>query len=383
MEYGVAGTTGCKHCNKVFLKPGSPIVAINPSTPWSSMVCRFFCAIGRPARSGKNSARCAPPDSPSFETASASLEWISERLFVGAGARHPDRVAMATLTSQPATRRRGLCLAVGACLVASAWSGAVQAQATYPNRPVRLIVGFPAGTGPDTVARILAQKLSEAARATPDGYTLTLGETGQLSIAPSSYNKLPYDPVKDFATVSRVVSADFVLLVNPQKVPSKNVKDFGAFMLGDAVKGKPEAVHCKSTGDALGGLFSGDTQGVFASVGLAAPNVKAGKLVVLGSTGATRTSALPDVPTIKEQGYSNLEFSSWFGVVAPSKVPADIVAKISADIQKIVKLPEGKTKLEEAGFRATGTTREEFTRIIAADTVTWGKALAATGFKTD
>jgi tripartite-type tricarboxylate transporter receptor subunit TctC len=295
---------------------------------------------------------------------------------------------------------------------------------------VRLIVGFPAGTGPDIVARILAQKLSEAwgnmgvmvdnkpgaggliaateaARATPDGYTLMLGETGQLSIAPSSYNKLPYDPVKDFAPVSQVVSADFVLLVNPQKVPSKNVKDFvawsqqqpnvlfmatfgagtpghfGAFMFGDAVKVKPEAVHYKSTGDALGGLFSGDTQGVFASVGLAAPNVKAGKLVALGTTGATRTSALPDVPTIKEQGYSNLEFSSWFGVVAPSKVPADIVTKISADIQKMVKSPEGKTKLEDAGFRATGTTREEFTRIIAADTVTWGKAVAATGFKAD
>lgn len=332
-----------------------------------------------------------------------------------------------TCTAPNTMNRR---LAVGACLVAWAWSGAVQAQATYPTRPVRLIVGFPAGTGPDIVARILAQKLSEAwgnmgvlvdnkpgaggliaateaARAAPDGYTLMLGETGQLSIAPSSYNKLPYDPVKDFAPVSQVVSADFVLLVNPLKVPSKNVKEFvawsqqqpnglfmatfgagtpghfGAFMFGDAIKIKPEAVHYKTTGDALGGLFSGDTQGVFASVGLAAPNVKAGKLVALGSTGATRTGALPDVPTIKEQGYSNLEFSSWFGVVAPSKVPADIVAKISADIQKIVKSPEGKTKLEDAGFRATGTTREEFTRIIASDTVTWGKAVAATGFKAD
>lgn len=305
----------------------------------------------------------------------------------------------------------------------------VQAQTSYPSRPVRLIVGFPAGTGPDIVARILAQRLSEAwgnmgvivdnkpgaggliaaseaARATPDGYTLMLGETGQLSIAPSSYSKLPYDPVRDFAPVSQVVSSDFVLLVNPAIVPSRNVKDFvswtqqqkglfmatfgagtpghfGAFMFGDAVKLKPEAVHYKTTADALGGLFSGDTQGVFASVGLAAPNVKAGKLVALGTTGGTRTAALPDVPTIKEQGYGNLEFSSWFGVVAPSKVPADILAKLSADIQKVVKAPEGKTKLEDAGFRVTGTTREEFSRIIAADTVTWGKAVAATGFKAD
>ena len=334
------------------------------------------------------------------------------------------KTVLNTLTS---LNRRHAMLAVG--LAASAVSLGVQAQTQYPTRPVRMIVGFPAGTGPDIVARLLAQKLSEgwgnmgvivdnkpgaggliaaseAARATPDGYTIMLGETGQLSIAPSSYNKLPYDPVKDFAPVSQVVSADFVLLVNPQKVPAKNVKEFvtwtqqqkglfmatfgagtpghfGAFMFGDAVKLKPEAVHYKSTGDALGGLFSGDVQGVFASVGLAAPNVKAGKLVALGSTGATRTGALPDVPTIKEQGFNNLEFSSWFGIVAPSKVPADILAKLSADIQKAVKSPETKAKLEESGFRVTGTSREEFTRIIAADTVTWGKAVAATGFKAD
>jgi tripartite-type tricarboxylate transporter receptor subunit TctC len=334
------------------------------------------------------------------------------------------KTVLNTLTS---LNRRHAMLAVG--LAASAVSLGAQAQNQYPTRPVRMIVGFPAGTGPDIVARLLAQKLSEgwgnmgvivdnkpgaggliaaseAARATPDGYTIMLGETGQLSIAPSSYNKLPYDPAKDFAPVSQVVSADFVLLVNPQKVPAKNVKEFvtwtqqqkglfmatfgagtpghfGAFMFGDAVKLKPEAVHYKSTGDALGGLFSGDVQGVFASVGLAAPNVKAGKLVALGSTGATRTGALPDVPTIKEQGYNNLEFSSWFGIVAPSKVPADILAKLSADIQKAVKSPETKAKLEESGFRVTGTNREEFARIIAADTVTWGKAVAATGFKAD
>ena len=154
-------------------------------------------------------------------------------------------------------------------------------------------------------------------------------------------------------------------------------------MFGEAVKLKPEPVHYKNTTDALGGLFSGDVQGVFASVGLAAPNVKAGKLVALGTTGGTRSNALPDVPTIKEQGYANLEFSSWFGIVAPAKTPPEIVAKLSADIIKAVQSPEGKAKMEEAGFRVTGTNREEFARIIAADTVTWGKAVAATGFKAD
>lgn len=312
------------------------------------------------------------------------------------------------------------------CAIAQAQTAG---SAAYPSKAVRIIVGFPAGTGPDIVARLLAQKLSEgwgnlgvivdnkpgaggliaaseAARAAPDGYTLMLGETGQLSIAPSSYNKLPYDPAKDFVPVSQVVTSDFVLLVNPQKVPARNVKDFvdwtkqqkglflatfgagtpghfGAYMFGDAVKLKHEPVHYKNTSDALGGLFSGDVQGVFASVGLAAPNVKAGKLVALGSTGAARTNILPDVPTIKEQGYANLEFSSWFGIVAPAKTPPDIIAKLNADIVKAVQSPEGRTKMEEAGFRVTGTSQQDFARTIAADTVTWGKAVAATGFKAD
>jgi tripartite-type tricarboxylate transporter receptor subunit TctC len=305
---------------------------------------------------------------------------------------------------------------------------AAQAE-TYPSKPVRIIVGFPAGTGPDIVARLLAQKLSEgwgnlgvivdnkpgaagliaaseAARAAPDGYTLMLGETGQLSIAPSSYNKLPYDPAKDFVPVSQVVTADFILLVNPAKVPAKNVKEyvdwtrqqkglfmatfgagtpghFGAFMFGDAIGIKPEPVHYKSTGDAMSGIFSGDVSGVFASAGLAAPNVKSGKLVALASTGAQRTAALPEVPTFKEQGYANLEFNSWFGIVAPGKTPPEIVAKLNADIVRAMRSPDGQKKMEDAGFRVTGTTQQEFAGVIAADTAKWGKAVAATGFKAD
>ena len=330
--------------------------------------------------------------------------------------------------------RRAVLAAAVAASLAMPWPAA-QAQtqpaggAAYPTKPVRIIVGFPAGTGPDIVARLLAQKLSEgwgnlgvivdnkpgaggliaaseAARAAPDGYTLMLGETGQISIAPSSYNKLPYDPLKDFVPVSQVVTSDFVLLVNPLKVPARNVKEFvdwtkqqkglflatfgagtpghfGAYMFGDAVKLKPEPVHYKNTSDALGGLFSGDVQGVFASVGLAAPNVKAGKLFALGTTGATRTHSLPDVPTIKEQGYANLEFSSWFGIVAPAKTPPEIIARLNADIVKAVQSPEGRARMEEAGFRVTGTSQQDFARTIAADTATWGKAVAATGFKAD
>ena len=154
-------------------------------------------------------------------------------------------------------------------------------------------------------------------------------------------------------------------------------------MLGDALERKPEPVHCKSSGDALGGMFSGDVQGVFTTVGLAAPNVKAGKLLALATTGPSRSAALPDVPTFKEQGLPELEFSSWFGVVAPAKTPPEVLAKLNADILKAVRSADGKAKLEEAGFRVTGTSRDEFVRIIGADTAKWGKAVAATGFKAD
>lgn len=310
------------------------------------------------------------------------------------------------------------------------WASQALAQTgAYPSRPVRLVVGFPAGSGPDIVARLLAQKLSEGwgnlgvvvdnkpgaagliaasevARAQPDGYTLMLGETGQLAIAPSSYSKLPYDPKKDFVPVSQVVTSNFMLVVNPAKVPARDVKQFvawsraqkglfmgtfgagtpghfGAFLFGDAIGLQPEPVHYKTTGDALGGLFGGDVAGSFASVGLTAANVKAGKLLALASSGDTRSASLPDVPTFREQGYPQLAFNSWFGIVVPARTPPEIVARLEADIRKAVQSADGKAKLEDAGFGVTGTSAQEFVRIIAADTLTWGKVIAATGFKAD
>jgi tripartite-type tricarboxylate transporter receptor subunit TctC len=154
-------------------------------------------------------------------------------------------------------------------------------------------------------------------------------------------------------------------------------------MFGSAVQLKPEPVHYKNTNDALGGLFSGDVQAVFATVALAAPQVKAGKLVALGSTGAMRTPSLPDVPTIGEQGYPALQFNSWFGIVAPAKTPRDVVARLQSDIVRALQQPDSRARLEEAGFRVTGTTGEELARIMRADTATWGKAVAATGFRAD
>lgn len=329
----------------------------------------------------------------------------------------------------PSCRRAVLAL-VAASLVAPLAQAQAPTAGSYPAKPVRIIVGFAAGAGPDILARLLAQKLSEtwgnvgvivdnkpgaggviaaaeAARAAPDGYTLLLGVTGNMVIAPASYRNLPYDPARDLVPVSQVVSNEFVLLTNPDKVPARNVKEFvawsgkqpqgifmgtfgagtpghfGAYIFGDAVNVKLDAVHYRNTSDALGGLLSGDVHGMFGSVGVAAANVKAGRLAALAATGPARNPSLPDVPTMKEQGYPELEITSWFGIVAPARTPEPVLARLSADLQRVVKSPEMQAKIEAAGFTATGTTREEFARIIAADGATWGKAVRATGFKAD
>lgn len=297
----------------------------------------------------------------------------------------------------------------------------------YPSRTVRMVVGFPGGSGPDLVARVVAQKLQESfgqgvivdnkagaagligaqevAKAAPDGYTLYLGTVSEIGIAPSSYSRLPYDPQKDFAPISEVASADFAFVI-PQSIPAKSVKEyvawakaqrapfmatfgagtpghFGAVIFGDATGLKVEPIHFKTTGDAMTGVISGDVAGLFGTVGLVAPHVKGGKLRALATTGSSRSPLLPDVPTFKELGYSDVEFAAWFGVLAPAKTPPEILDKLNAEIVKAMKSPEARTKLEEGGFRVTGTSREEFARIIRDDSARWAKVVNATGFKAD
>lgn len=308
-------------------------------------------------------------------------------------------------------------------------AAAAHAAQAYPQRPVRLVVGFPAGTGPDIVARVLGQALSsrwggvgvvvdnkpgaagiiaagEVARAPADGYTLMLAETGQLCIAPHTYKKLAYDPARDFQPISQAAIADLVLLVNPEKTPARDVQafaaqaragkglfmatfgagtpgHFGAYMLGDALELKTEAVHYRNTGDAIGGLISGDVQGVFATVGLALPHVQAGKLLALAATGDRRAPMLPQVPTFAEQGLKDLSFVSWFGVVVPAGIPAEVARSLETDVAAAMADPAVRNRIEELGFRATGTTAQAFRAQIAADSRQWGAAVRATGFTAD
>jgi tripartite-type tricarboxylate transporter receptor subunit TctC len=317
-------------------------------------------------------------------------------------------------------------LSAGASLILLATSNPAVLAQSYPDRAVRLVLGFPAGSGPDFIARVVAEELRKdwsagvvvdnkpgaggqiaaqevAKTAAPDGYTLLLGEVGQLSIAPSIYAKLAYDPAKDFAHISHIAGAEFALVI-PESVPAKNVPEyldwakgqnglslgtfgigtpghFGAAILGKVSGLKVEPVHYKTTGDATTGVIRGDVQGLFGSIALVTPHVKSGKLRALATTGPARSSVFPDLPTFRELGYPDLEFSAWFGLVAPAATPPAILEQLNQAVVKAVHSADGRKKLEEAGFRVTGTSREEFARQMRDDTARWAKVVADTGFK--
>lgn len=318
----------------------------------------------------------------------------------------------------------GLLRQAGAALLLAAAAGAALAD-TYPARPVRIIVGFPGGTGPDLVARVVAQKLQEglgqgfvvdnkpgaagliaareAAKATPDGYTLFLGEVGSMAIAPSTYSRLGFDPVNDFAPISHLVTSDFAFVV-PTSLPVKNLKEyadwsknqksvfmgtfgagtpghFGVAMLTDAMQLKAEPVHYKNTGDAMNGIIAGDTQGLFGTLALITPHVKGGKLRALATSGPARSTMLPDVPTAKEQGYPSVEFGAWFGLYAPARTPNDVLDTINRATVSAMKAPEVRDRLQGAGFRVAGSGRQEFDRLLREDIPRWEKVVKATGFK--
>lgn len=323
-----------------------------------------------------------------------------------------------TSPRRPFLRHAAAFVLLGATL-GSAWAQ------SYPSRPVRVVVGFPGGTGPDLVARMVAQKLQEALgqgfivdnkagaggligakeviQAAPDGYTLYLGTVAELAISPSTYTKRPYDPVKDLAPISHVATSDFAFVV-PTTVPAKTLKEyvdwgktqkgmfmgtfgagtpghFGIAMFNEATRLEVGPVHYKNTGDAMSGVIAGDTQGLFGTLGLVASHVKAGKLRALATTGATRSTVLPDVPTAKEQGYPTLQFDAWFGLTAPAQTPPDILDKLNAAVVKAMKSKDVQDKLQGAGFRVTGTSRQEFATMLREDIARWEKVVKATGFK--
>jgi tripartite-type tricarboxylate transporter receptor subunit TctC len=310
------------------------------------------------------------------------------------------------------------------CAAAQAY--AADKPAPYPAKPIRLIVPLVAGGPTDTLARLIAQPLSErlgqqvlvdnrpgaggnigaemAAKSPPDGYTLFMGTSGPLSINVSIYKDIGYDPVRDFAPIILAASAPFVVVVHPA-LPVSNIKQLialakskpGALNYG-AVPGN--AAHLatelfksmagidmvfvpyKGAAPANTDLVAGQIQLSFASTPGSMPLVKAGRLKALGITSAKRIAKLPDLPTVGEtlKGY---EASVWYGVVAPAKTPPEIIARLHKEIAALLQERASRERMDTNDFEATVLGPEQFGAFIRSENEKWGKVVKATGAKAD
>jgi len=317
-------------------------------------------------------------------------------------------------------RRLALCWLLLLCALPAA------AQDPWPSKPVRLICVFPPGGANDIVSRLIAQKLTEqlvrqvfvenragasgaigaeaAAKSAPDGYTLVIGTSGTHGINASLYDKLPYDPVKDFAAVSRVAVVPNFILVNPG-LPAKNIRELVA--LAKAQPGKIaysssgsllylsgamfastagiELLHVpfKAAGQQIGAVMNNDVQMTVTPLFGAASAISSGKLRALAVTSAARTAVAPDVPTVSESGLPGYEAVSWYGVFVPAATPKDIVNRLSTEIRRATASDDLKKALVNQGAEPAGDTPEDFAALVRSDLAKWAKAVRETGAKPD
>ena len=312
---------------------------------------------------------------------------------------------------------------LAAALLAASCTAAV-AQA-YPTKPVRLIVPFAPGGFTDVVARILGQKLSVSmgqqfivenkpgagstigtdfvAKAAPDGYTLVMVSSTHV-ISPWIYKTLPYDPIKSFAVVTKLVDSPYVLLVNP-KLPAKNVQEFIA-----AAKAAPDTIHYASSGNGsaqhlMGGLFvamtgaplkhvpykgssgaatdlvAGVVESSFAGVPNALAQVPQGRLKALAVTTAKRIPQLPDVPTMQEAGVPGYDASVWLALLAPAGTPREIVARLNAEVARLMETADTRKALFDAGVEGTPSSPEAMSAYMVQELARWGKVVKDAGVK--
>jgi len=310
-----------------------------------------------------------------------------------------------------------------AACAAFLFAGNAAAQ-DYPSRPVKIVVPYPAGGSNDIIARIMAQRLSErsgqnflvenragaggnvgaeaVAGAEPDGYTLLLTAPPPLTINEALYKGLPFDPAKAFAPVALIAEVPIVLAVHPS-LGVKDVKalvalakakpgtiNFGSsgigttnHLAGELLKSKAgiDIVHVpyKGAAPAMNDLLAGHIPMMFDNIPAVLPQVKAGLINAIAVAGSSRAGALPDVPTVAEQGIAGFEASAWFGLVAPAKTPAPVLAKLQGEIAAILQMPDVKKRFVELGAEPGTVSGEAFGKFLAEETVKWGGIIRASG----
>lgn len=297
------------------------------------------------------------------------------------------------------------------------WSVAAEAQ-TYPSRAITLIVPFGAGSATDTVSRILAQQLSIAlkqniivenkagangaiaaiyvARASADGYTLLMSTNSPHSAAPFLTKNIGYDPVRDFAPISRVGSYTFILVVNPA-VPAKSIAELIAYakanpgklsfasgnssgiVAGETFKrwAGLDILHVpyKSVPPALNDVLAGRVSMMFTDLTTGLPHIQANTLRALGVTRKMRSTLFPEVPSLHEAGVTDFEMDSWAGLFAPARTPTEVVHLLNAETRKIIEDPAVKARLGTVGFEAFSSTPDELEDFVRTQLVKWAKMI--------
>ena len=303
--------------------------------------------------------------------------------------------------------------------------GSATAQ-TYPSKPIRMVVPFPAGGPADVLTRIIGQKMAEnwgqqvlvdnrpgantiigaeaVARAAPDGYTLLMAIDSTLVMNQSLYSKLPYDPIRDFAPVTFTAWSPLIIAVDAATGP-KSVKDLvqnakanpgkvnfdagtittqlGGEMLKRAAGIDMVYVPYKGSAGTVQGLLSGDVKFIIDGVTSSVPHIKSGKFRVIATMGTRPIAALPGLPTLAAEGVPGVDVAVWVGIVAPAGTPADIINKLQHEIARILILPDVKEKLLSVGLDPATSTPAEFTAFIRSESERWGKAIKEAGIRLD
>ena len=338
-------------------------------------------------------------------------------------------------TTIPPHPTRRLAFTTLLALFACAPLASVQAQGSWPTKPVRIVVPFAPGGTTDILARATAAELTKAfgqpfvvdnragaggnigtevvAKAAPDGYTLLMGTVGTHGINKALYDKLAFDPVKDFAPITLVAGVPNVMVMNADKARSlgiTNVQQFISYAkanpgkLNMASSGNGTSIHMagelfkamtgsymvhfpyRGSGPALMDMVGGNMDVMFDNLPSAMQQIKAGKLTALAVTSAERSAALPDVPTVEQAGgpaLKGFEASSWFGLLAPAGTPPDIVNAIQREVAKAIASPAVKEKLLAQGAIPSGNTPQEFAKLIDSELKKWAPVVKTSGAKVD
>src|SRR4051812_26838065 len=309
---------------------------------------------------------------------------------------------------------------------AQVWTAKGWAQSGYPDKSIRILVGFSPGVAPDITSRLFADKFNETwakgvvvenvtgaggnlavertAKSPPDGYTLAMGGNAALVINPNLMDKLGYDPLKDFSYITQVFIVPNILVVPPD-VPAKTIQELIAlakakpdyFVAGHAGVGtsqhlggelfmamtgvRIQQVPYRGTTAVLPDLLGGRLNIFFGNITNVLPLIREGKLRAFGITSRKRSPQIPELPTMEELGFAGFDATAWFGLMAPAGTPQPILDRLYRETTKVIAMPDVRSKLEGLGLQLVGNTPEEFSGLIAKETASWGKVVRDAGIK--